>query len=242
MRVEKMIQNSFFDNITLLTNDPLAFSPWDLPQITFLNPFSGFDKSKTPPVIFQQMFYSHRYQYGSYIPVYTDGSKSDEHVGCGVVIGSDIDSYRLESCCSVFTAELTAILCALQKISLSTRSKFCIYSDSMSSLQTLSNFHCQIHPVVHEIFILLRTIQNQGFSILFCWVPSHVGIFGNELADKAARDASLFLLRPLAFCDIKRSFANFIYKSWQETWDQKVNNKLHAVKPVIGLWSALPLR
>ncbi|GBN62913.1 hypothetical protein AVEN_213281-1 [Araneus ventricosus] len=58
--------------------------------------------------------------------------------GCGVVFPSDTLSYRLHNGCSVFTAELVAIFCALQEISPSSQRNFIIYTDSMSALETLS--------------------------------------------------------------------------------------------------------
>ncbi|GBN92838.1 hypothetical protein AVEN_167886-1 [Araneus ventricosus] len=93
------------------------------------------------------LFHHHRYQYSSFIPIFTDGSKSDGHVGCGVVFPSDTLSYRLHNCCSVFTAELVAIFCALQEISPSSQRNFIIYTDSMSALETLSHYDTQMHPL-----------------------------------------------------------------------------------------------
>ncbi|GBN45005.1 hypothetical protein AVEN_56202-1 [Araneus ventricosus] len=125
-------------NISVQFSDFFTFPPWDIPQFLFLNPFSGFDKYSTAPVTFQQLFHHHRYQYSSFIPIFTDGSKADGHVGCGVVFPSDTLSYRLHNCCSVFTAELLAIFCALQEILPYHQRNFIIYTDSKSALETIS--------------------------------------------------------------------------------------------------------
>jgi len=37
-------------------------------------------------------------------------------------------------------------------------------------------------------------LKNQGKPIALCWIPSHVGIPGNDKADSAAKMAFLFLL------------------------------------------------
>ncbi|GBN33358.1 hypothetical protein AVEN_186007-1, partial [Araneus ventricosus] len=116
-RAKMLLHDSDFNNITIQPSDFFCFPPWDIPQFSYLNPFSGFDKSSTAPVTFQQLFHHHRYQYSAVIPIFTDGSKSDGHVGCGVVSPSDTLSYRLHNFCSVFTAELVAIFCALREIS-----------------------------------------------------------------------------------------------------------------------------
>ncbi|GBO07017.1 hypothetical protein AVEN_217916-1 [Araneus ventricosus] len=93
-RAKLLLHDSDLNNITIQSSDFFCFPPWDIPQFSYLNPFSGFDKSPTAPVTFQQLFHHHRYQYSSFIPIFTDGSKTDKHVGCGVVFPSDTLSYR----------------------------------------------------------------------------------------------------------------------------------------------------
>ncbi|GBM17931.1 hypothetical protein AVEN_111083-1 [Araneus ventricosus] len=126
-RTKMLLHDSDINNVSAQFSDFFTFPPWDIPQFSFLNPFAGFYKSSTAPVTFQQLFHHHRYQYSSFVPIFTDGSKSDGHVGCGVVSPSDTLSYRLHNCCSVFTAELVAIFCALQEISPSNQRNFYLY-------------------------------------------------------------------------------------------------------------------
>ncbi|GBN25216.1 hypothetical protein AVEN_114261-1 [Araneus ventricosus] len=71
----------------------------------------------------------------------------------------------------------------------------------------------------------------RGFCILFCWIPSRVGITGNELADHSAKTAASLLHREIPYCDVKKSVARRIFSLWQETWDLQVRNKLHCIKP-----------
>ncbi|GBN40485.1 putative RNA-directed DNA polymerase from transposon X-element, partial [Araneus ventricosus] len=139
-RTKMLLHDSDLSNVSVQLSDFFTFPPWDSPQFSFLNPFSGFDKSSTAPILFQQLFHHHRCQYSSFVPIFTDGSKSDGHVGCGVVFPSDTLSYRLHNCCSVFTAELVAIFSALQEILPSSQRNFILYTDSMSALETLSHY------------------------------------------------------------------------------------------------------
>ncbi|GBL75183.1 hypothetical protein AVEN_194428-1 [Araneus ventricosus] len=237
-----LLHDSDLNIVSVQFSDFFTFPPWEIPQFSFLNHFSGFDKSPTVAVAFQQLFHHHRYQYSSFIPIFTDGSKSDGHVGCGVVSLYDTPSYRLHNCCSVFTAELVAIFCALQEISPSDQRNFIIYTDSMSALETLSHNDIQMHPVGLEILSVLQFLRNKGFNIIFCWVPSHVGISGNETADAIAKFSSAFLPRTLPYRDIKKSLVSNLFSVWQQKWNLQANNKLHSVKSPIGLWPILPIR
>ncbi|GBN35291.1 hypothetical protein AVEN_233490-1 [Araneus ventricosus] len=119
--------------------------------------------------------------------------------------------------------------------------KFIIYTDSMSALETLAHYDNRIPPVALEILSVLQLLQNKGFSIIVCWVLSHVGISGHETADIIARFASAFLPRALSYCDIKKFVVSHLFSVWQQKWDLLTNNKLHSVKPSIGLCPILPI-
>ncbi|GBN76994.1 hypothetical protein AVEN_19538-1 [Araneus ventricosus] len=85
-RTKMLLHDSDLNNVSVQFSDFFTFPPWDSPQFSFLNPFSGFDKSSTAPITFQQLFHHHRYQYSSFVPIFTDGSKSDGHVDCCISI------------------------------------------------------------------------------------------------------------------------------------------------------------
>ncbi|GFY54648.1 uncharacterized protein TNIN_204101 [Trichonephila inaurata madagascariensis] len=91
---------------------------------------------------------------------------------------------------SVFSAELTAILVALQHILVSSYRHFGVYTDRISALESLHSITERRHPTVMEILLLLPKLERKGFDIIFSWVPGHMGILGNEQADNAARSMS----------------------------------------------------
>ena len=73
-------------------------------------------------------------------------------------------------------------------------------------------------------------------EILFCWLPSHVGIKGNEAADvkaKASLDLDISNFK-LPCTDFKPLINRYILSKWQLSWDRATFNKLHEVKPVLG--------
>ena len=83
------------------------------------------------------------------VNIYTDGSKTEEHVGSGYVIyhkGEELtnESIRLEEEITVYQAEVLAIKLAVQKLlSIKTQDlKFVkIFSDSQAALRSLANWN-----------------------------------------------------------------------------------------------------
>ena len=90
---------------------------------------------------------------------------------------------------SVFTAELTAILMCLDHI-LHNTDDCAIFTDSLSSIQGLRDTSLDT-PLRISILERVREADRRGIAVTTVWVPSHVGLTGNESADRAAKAASL---------------------------------------------------
>ena len=61
------------------------------------------------------------------------------------------------------------------------------------------------------------------------WIPSHVGISGNERADglaKAALSSSLTARSHICWSDLKPKIVMYIDTIWQELWNNEARNKL----------------
>ncbi|GFV56731.1 hypothetical protein TNCV_4689561 [Trichonephila clavipes] len=65
---------------------------------------------------------------------------------------------------------------------------------------------------------------------------SHVGIIGNEQAGRRGKVGDDASAASCSAIGMKRVIMHHIFKIWQESWSQQLDNKLHSVKPVIGAW------
>lgn len=85
-------------------------------------------------------------------------------------------------------------------------------------------------------------MKNYGYDIIFCWIPGHVGIHGNEAADTAAKQATIRLDHCIPFSDIKLKLRTLYDQKLQELWNAQINNKLHSVKTMVSHWPHVPVR
>ena len=65
---------------------------------------------------------------------------------------------------------------------------FVIFTDSLSSLMALKGQHFH-YPYIFNIIDQYTHLLKLNKTVVFAWVPSHVGIQGNEKADTLAKEA-----------------------------------------------------
>ncbi|GBN65475.1 hypothetical protein AVEN_91608-1 [Araneus ventricosus] len=234
LRMRNILPDTFHD-VKIHTNDFCGHPPWMENSISYINPFGNFIKSDSNNSVLISLFNQHRQFYQSYQPVFTDGSKSLNHVGCAFFTNGHIISYKLHSLTSVFSSEITAVYFALKYIDVHDIRKSILYTDSMSLLESLRSSSTR-NPLIKEVKDFYRHLLSKGARILFSRVPSHVGITGNELADKSAKSATEFLTRPIVYADVRSAFNQWCHCQWQKKWNMETNNKLHVIKPVLSHW------
>ena len=61
-----------------------------------------------------------------------------------------------------------------------------IYSGSKSTIKAIISFNPK-KPIAFKIRFLLHSLRYKQISL--CWIPSHIGVRGNEEPDKAAEQA-----------------------------------------------------
>jgi hypothetical protein len=130
-------------------------------------------------------------------------------------------------------AELVAILTALRHVSKNqcdNIKNILICSDSLSSLQAIKAYKPnKLHDLLYEVTYELDQLKLKNITPTIVWIPSHIGIMGNELADYAAKNSLTSLTNQLI--DIPTT-AKQIYseirlqalEEWQTIYTQ--NNKI----------------
>ena len=97
--------------------------------------------------------------------------------------------------------------------------EFIIFSDSLSVLKVMnhtSSKNPQIQKLLEKCHELLTNKE-----IVLCWIPSHIGIQGNEMVDKQAKTS--LSLDPTS---IKIPFSNLSRLSINISW---INGKFHGI-------------
>ena len=146
-----------------------------------------------------------------------------------MISGNHCNSLRIPDGSSVLTAEAKAIDLALDFInSCFLTDKFLIFSDSLLVLKALNHTSSR-NSQIQKLLEKLPEITNRK-KILFCWLPSHVDITGNEAADKKAKESLKLNVATfeVPFNNFKPFINTYILSEWQKSWDTATFNKLHA--------------
>lgn len=180
------------------------------------------------------------YELGPAKFVFTDGSKSEAGTGSALITPENMsETLRLQQPASVFTAEVSAIIMATEFIKRQPSGKFIIASDSMSSISAL--FYTRIAAKSNRLILKCRAelynLWLNHYDVTILWVPAHVGIMGNEKADRAAKEAAIS--GPLSnfqptWQDYFTLFPSQINQEWQDRWQfGELGRYFFSIRPAV---------
>ncbi|XP_043264231.1 uncharacterized protein LOC122404362, partial [Colletes gigas] len=209
--------------------------PWTLkiPTLIDLNiPSKEFENHD----LLKASFLESSSQFSDYSPIYCDGSKAQLGTGCGLVTPEGNIGFKLPDYFLVLSCEAYAILEGLKYIGKANNNdKFIIYSDSMSALTALHVTEPK-NPIIRQIIEKYNEIlsNKQATEILFGWVPSHIGIAGNERADKVSKGAANSprhpLNTPIYHKEVFKSFFKILKEHWNLSWKSGHKSHIHRTR------------
>jgi ribonuclease HI len=148
-------------------------------RVTMLARDEWMRSPRTPPVV-------------KGLDLFTDGSRTAEGTGMGVywqTVNRKL-SIPLGKHATVFQAKVYAILACAHEIEAQDQPEkyVSICSDSQVALKALQAAKTTC-PLVRQCQQTLNDISARH-AVRLCWVPGHVGVRGNEIADRLARSGS----------------------------------------------------
>ena len=173
--------------------------PWMLDTAAITVSLSSFTKAEQPLYLATIAKEKISSDFANHLAVFTDGSKLDNgQTGCAFVIPelSTTKMFRLNNDVSIFSAEMYAIFQALRYLEtnlVAADKNIVILSDSRSALQALERPGRNRAGIITNCLQSIHNLSAVGHKVSLCWIPSHVGIHGNELADCAAKHAAVLL-------------------------------------------------
>ncbi|XP_068229752.1 uncharacterized protein [Palaemon carinicauda] len=176
--------------------DVKSILPWSIPETEILLlTLKGKTEEVNPALLKNDYFQRLDSIKGERVHYYTDGSLlEDGRAGSGVTVyhnGVEVHSLSLRSSdgCSVQQSELLGITAALSIIKRN-KDNVIIATGSLSVLQSLTPRKAESNTIVRRAIDLITQIKQAGRVVAFIWVPSHLGIRGNERADKVAKEGA----------------------------------------------------
>jgi ribonuclease HI len=247
-----LVKDSGLSNTSIACQTPIPSSPWRFPRILVSTLLTKITSKTDLPARTKAIVEEHIDElWGEGLHIYTDGSKNPDTgvTAAGYVIPSIgiSESIRLPDNLSVYSTELIAIHQSLIRVQelhskgeITYPYEVTIFSDSLSSLQSIENERSKArNDLVQVVIKEHNAVYELGVTIQLVWVPSHIGLPGNEKADMAAKNG-LSLQPPHPNYNIGHRECNsiirsYINKQWQEQWSSTPKGRwLFHLKPRVN--------
>ena len=135
--------------------------------------------------------------------------------------------FTLHNSCSINQAEQLAIVKALETvkdiyIAENTPREVTVHTDSRVTLHSLQNPNNHRY-LIEEIRKRTIILEKHNWKITFTWIQAHVGHYGNEIADKLAKEAAgkdIISYNKIPKCAIAQLLKDQSIEKWQTQWDK----------------------
>lgn len=234
--LQKCLENLRLDNIpieSLQLNPTVHFPPSHLHNSQTDTSLSrSIHKNDHPIVQKTAALHLIHEKYKNYNKVYTDGSKTSQSTTFAIY-SEDLEikiKGKISNISTIFQAEALAIAKACNNIA-----KFnntVIFTDSLSSVTAIGSAD-QNNATILEIKNQLNSKKN----IKIAWIPSHVGIIGNEKADQLANESHEnpdVTIKEVNVSDLFTHFKNIQLQKRQAKWARS-ESKLFEIRKDITI-------
>lgn len=212
-------------------------TPWRKANFKTNLTMTKYNKNNTSHEALRRTFNEtlNKYTTKGYEVIYTDGSKTEHGYGAAVVTKNTSYTYKCHNYSTVYTTELFALSKALEHRQ---TNMTLICTDSLSVVSAIRNTQTK-NKMVQQIQDKLR---EENIYTTVMWIPSHVGIEGNEKADEEAKKATRQQFYPnyeILTEDVTKHIKEHVRKKWQEEWELEIRsgNKLGNIKKTINKWN-----
>ena len=200
-------------------------------------------KKETLPATMKTEALTLIHSYAHHLHIYTDASKMADSDRVGAAFYVEELEYghaaRLTDGISIYAAELTAIQMAIDWLlnSANLTQDVVIFTDSLSSVQSFSSCRSTSQPIIFDR--ALTSVYQLQQTVTFAWIPSHVGIRGNEAVDRLAKlgteRAIVDINLPLEFHQEKAEIDDYILGLWQTQYDNDASGAFYrAIEPKVN--------
>jgi ribonuclease HI len=165
------------------------------------------------------------------IHIYTDGSGIGGNIGAAAVCTTTLETRSAymgdETTTTAYAGELQGISLDLQIVhgnlpKGNNRSKLLIYTDNQAAIRFTAQPKGKSGAyLLKSITQQIDKLRSQGLDTEIRWVPAHIGIQGNEDADRAAKEATGWREGNLTGPKAAKSQQLYPLRSTMNTWSRK---------------------
>jgi len=182
--------------------------------------------------------------YSESLQIYTDASRQTDDVAAAAAafyvpeLGYS-EAVRLPDGTGIYLAELTAVQLALSWLSTLMSMAHTTATVLMDSLSAAKSIRAQTSNTRPQALVdLLQTLSKVKLRVTFVWIPSHVGISGNdavdELAQAATRHDTVERATTHELHDDYNNIDKHITRLWQREYDSQHTGLFYReIEPVV---------